>query len=107
MVPVAVGTLHDQDIATVAYWHGVTDDGDVRPADISAEDQTAVLAGHLIVDVKDDMGAAQHMTGIEQSEINPGEELVGTAVWLASDAAKFITGIVVPVDGGFSAFSGV
>jgi NAD(P)-dependent dehydrogenase (short-subunit alcohol dehydrogenase family) len=35
------------------------------------------------------------------------EDLVGTTVWLASDAAKFITGIVVPVDGGFSAFSGV
>jgi NAD(P)-dependent dehydrogenase (short-subunit alcohol dehydrogenase family) len=35
------------------------------------------------------------------------EELVGTAVWLASDAAKFVTGIVVPVDGGFSAFSGI
>jgi NAD(P)-dependent dehydrogenase (short-subunit alcohol dehydrogenase family) len=35
------------------------------------------------------------------------EELVGTAVWLASEAAKFVTGIVVPVDGGFSAFSGV
>jgi NAD(P)-dependent dehydrogenase (short-subunit alcohol dehydrogenase family) len=35
------------------------------------------------------------------------EELVGTAVWLASDASKFVTGIVVPVDGGFSAYSGV
>jgi len=35
------------------------------------------------------------------------EELVGAAVWLASDASKFVTGIVVPVDGGFSAFSGV
>lgn len=35
------------------------------------------------------------------------EELVGTVIWLASDAAKFVTGIVVPVDGGFSAFSGV
>ena len=35
------------------------------------------------------------------------EELVGTAVWLASDASQFVTGIVVPVDGGFSAFSGV
>ena len=35
------------------------------------------------------------------------EELVGTAVWLASEASKFVTGIVVPVDGGFSAFSGV
>ena len=35
------------------------------------------------------------------------EELVGTLVWLASDASRFVTGIVVPVDGGFSAFSGV
>jgi NAD(P)-dependent dehydrogenase (short-subunit alcohol dehydrogenase family) len=35
------------------------------------------------------------------------EDLVGTAVWLSSDAARFVTGIVVPVDGGFSAYSGV
>jgi len=35
------------------------------------------------------------------------EELNGTVTWLLSDAAKFVTGIVVPVDGGFSAFSGV
>lgn len=37
---------------------------------------------------------------------NP-EDLIGTLVWLASDASRFVTGIVVPVDGGFSAFSGV
>lgn len=35
------------------------------------------------------------------------EELVGTLVWLCSDASRFVTGIVVPVDGGFSAFSGI
>jgi NAD(P)-dependent dehydrogenase (short-subunit alcohol dehydrogenase family) len=35
------------------------------------------------------------------------DELNGTLIWLCSDASKFITGIVVPVDGGFSAFSGV
>lgn len=35
------------------------------------------------------------------------DDLVGTAIWLASDAARFVTGIVVPVDGGFSAYSGV
>ncbi|AVR45664.1 D-mannonate oxidoreductase [Christiangramia fulva] len=35
------------------------------------------------------------------------EELQGVAVWLASEASKFVTGIIVPVDGGFSAFSGV
>lgn len=35
------------------------------------------------------------------------EELVSTLVWLCSDSSSFITGIIVPVDGGFSAFSGV
>lgn len=35
------------------------------------------------------------------------EDLAGVAVWLASEASAFVTGIVVPVDGGFSAFSGV
>jgi NAD(P)-dependent dehydrogenase (short-subunit alcohol dehydrogenase family) len=35
------------------------------------------------------------------------EELVSTVLWLTSDASSFVTGIVVHVDGGFSAFSGV
>jgi NAD(P)-dependent dehydrogenase (short-subunit alcohol dehydrogenase family) len=35
------------------------------------------------------------------------DDLSGTMLWLVSDAAKFVTGVVVPVDGGFSAFSGV
>lgn len=34
-------------------------------------------------------------------------DLVGTLLWLVSDASRFVTGVVVPVDGGFSAFSGV
>ena len=35
------------------------------------------------------------------------EDLLGTVLWLLSPASSFITGIVVPVDGGFQAFSGV
>ncbi len=35
------------------------------------------------------------------------DDLIGTLVWLISDAARFVTGIVVPVDGGFSAYAGV
>jgi NAD(P)-dependent dehydrogenase (short-subunit alcohol dehydrogenase family) len=33
------------------------------------------------------------------------EELLGTLQWLASDASAFVTGTVVPIDGGFDAFS--
>src|SRR5690554_1351525 len=35
------------------------------------------------------------------------EDLFGTIQWLCSDASKFVTGTIIPVDGGFSAFSGV
>jgi NAD(P)-dependent dehydrogenase (short-subunit alcohol dehydrogenase family) len=35
------------------------------------------------------------------------EELVGTLIYLCSPASKFVTGVVVPVDGGFGAFGGV
>jgi NAD(P)-dependent dehydrogenase (short-subunit alcohol dehydrogenase family) len=35
------------------------------------------------------------------------EDLLGTTMWLISPAAAFVTGAVIPVDGGFSAFSGV
>lgn len=42
-----------------------------------------------------------------QARYGEPEDLLSTLVWLASPRSKFITGIVVPVDGGFQAFSGV
>lgn len=35
------------------------------------------------------------------------DDLVGTVHWLVSDASHFVTGVVVPVDGGFMAYKGV
>lgn len=35
------------------------------------------------------------------------EDLVGTVIWLVSPASAFVTGVVVPVDGGFDAYAGV
>ena len=35
------------------------------------------------------------------------DELNGAVLWLISDAASFVTGTIIPIDGGFSAFSGV
>ena len=37
---------------------------------------------------------------------NP-EDLISTMLWLLSDGASFITGIIVPIDGGYNAFGGV
>lgn len=35
------------------------------------------------------------------------EDLIGTTLWLCGEGASFVTGVVIPIDGGFSAFSGV
>jgi NAD(P)-dependent dehydrogenase (short-subunit alcohol dehydrogenase family) len=35
------------------------------------------------------------------------EDLVGTTLWLCGEGSKFVTGIVIPIDGGFAAYSGV
>lgn len=37
---------------------------------------------------------------------NP-EDLIGVCIWLASEASRFVTGTVIPIDGGFNAYSGV
>ena len=42
-----------------------------------------------------------------QGRFGDPDELLGAVLWLLSPASKFVTGIVLPVDGGFSAFSGV
>lgn len=42
-----------------------------------------------------------------QGRFGTPDDLVGTILWLVSPGAAFVTGIVVPVDGGFSAYSGV
>ncbi len=42
-----------------------------------------------------------------QARFGNPEDLIGTLVWLISDASRFVTGVTVPVDGGFNAYSGV
>ncbi len=47
------------------------------------------------------------ITNTPMGRFGEADELCGTLVWLCSDASKFVTGAVIPVDGGFSAYSGV
>jgi len=64
----------------------------------------------LLTDEKTGELTARGRTIIEHTPMGRfGEprDLTGTVMWLLSDAARFVTGIVVPVDGGFCAFSGV
>ena len=49
----------------------------------------------------------QVVAGTPMGRIGDPDDLAGTAVWLASDASRFVTGAVIPVDGGFSAAAGL
>lgn len=69
--------------------------GDQNRALLSNPDGTPTQRGQLIID------------HTPMGRFGEAEELIGTTVWLCSDAAAFVTGIVVPVDGGFMAFNGV
>lgn len=59
---------------------------------------------------EDDSLTARGETIISQTPMKrfgEPDDLISTLLWLCDDKSSFITGIVVPVDGGYSAFSGV
>jgi NAD(P)-dependent dehydrogenase (short-subunit alcohol dehydrogenase family) len=47
------------------------------------------------------------ITGTPMKRFGTPDELLGALLYLVSDMSKFVTGIVLPIDGGFSAYSGV
>ena len=47
------------------------------------------------------------INGTPMGKFGEPEDLVGTTIYLLSDLSKFVTGIIIPVDGGFNAYSGV
>lgn len=50
---------------------------------------------------------AQIIANTPAGRFGEPDEVVGAVVWLAGDAARFVTGAVIPIDGGFSSYSGV
>jgi NAD(P)-dependent dehydrogenase (short-subunit alcohol dehydrogenase family) len=69
--------------------------GDQNRVLLVNEDQSLTNRGQTIID------------HTPMGRFGQPDDLVGTAIWLASDAARFVTGVIVPVDGGFSGYGGV
>ena len=47
------------------------------------------------------------IAGTPMGRFGEPDELVGTVLYLVSDSSKFVTGVIIPVDGGFNAYAGV
>jgi len=47
------------------------------------------------------------IAGTPMGKFGEPEDLTGTLLFLISDLSKFVTGVIIPVDGGFNAYSGV
>lgn len=47
------------------------------------------------------------LNGTPMGRFGTPDELVGTLLYLVSDLSKFVSGVIIPVDGGFNAYSGV
>ena len=62
---------------------------------LTNDDGTPTARGQQIID------------GTPMGRYGEPADLVGTLVWLVADASRFVSGVVVPVDGAFSAYSGV
>ncbi len=69
--------------------------GEQNRALLVYEDNSLTMRGQLVID---------HTPA---GRFGQAEELISTLVWLCGPGASFVNGTVVPVDGGFSAFSGV
>jgi len=64
----------------------------------------------LLIDEKTGSQTSRGKQVIEHtpmSRYGKPEDLIGTVIWLMSEASEFITGAIIPIDGGFSIYSGV
>ena len=64
----------------------------------------------LLTDEKSGAWTGRGKTIIEHTPMarfGSPEDLFGAVLWLLSPASAFVTGVIVPIDGGFSAYSGV
>lgn len=49
----------------------------------------------------------QIIRSVPMARLGLPQDIVGAALWLVSDWARFVTGAIIPVDGGFTSFAGV
>lgn len=62
---------------------------------VDQETKDLTARGHRIID------------GTPMGKFGEPEDLLGTVLYLLSDISAFVTGVVIPIDGGFNAYSGV
>lgn len=77
----------------------------VAPGFFLAEQNRALLTDPATGELND--RAKTMIRGTPMGRLGQPDDLGGTVVFLASEASRFLTGVTIPVDGGFQAFGGV
>jgi len=67
----------------------------------------AICPGYFVTELTEDVLNTEYFTNYMKSTVPMGRygkegELDSTAVYLASDASSYVTGAVIPVDGGYT-----
>lgn len=75
----------------------------IAPGFVSTE-QSRFLQYDAVTGELNDRGK-EIINSTPMNRFGESEELLGTVVWLLSEASRFVTGVIIPVDGGFSSYS--
>jgi len=100
-------------VASFTKWLAVYVSQEISPAiRVNAIAPGFVLAGQnrfLLQDENGELTPRGHriLNATPMGRFGRASDLVGPVVWLVSSAASFVHGVVIPVDGGYCAFSGV
>ena len=90
MQAITVGAFHYENICTFDQISGIANDRYTFPSYIAAEDEPVFTTAILVIDIKNYMGGAQHMSGIDQGQIDTRNNFVLTIV---ADADEVLHGI--------------
>ena len=78
--PSAVGALHDEDVGAFLHRFRVADDGDAGAPDVAAVEEPDIPPRVFILDLEEDVGTPEEVTGVDEGQVDPRHDLPSPVV---------------------------